>query len=641
MEANHPETLETGAELLARLPALPVDRRIAALETLFHDPSPEIRNRVLHIGSLVLSDDHLAGYLRNDDDGALRNAGLEILKARGERSYPLAVHLLQDADADVVLQAVLILDHLRNPRALEPLRAVLQHPDLNVVEAAITAVGRLGDASWVRELLPFLRADTWLQAAAIQALGDLRSRLAVRPLSRLLNEPGFGPMAAEALARIGGAVAFRALAAACLSPSDELDTEAMLGLLAHVMEGLSRHPGVPQALAGRLREELSNPSAEVRRDAARCLLALGPGPLDDAALDILAAGDPTSSSPLPAVCRRPDLTARLLARRGAAQGWGFFLAARTPHAVSPAELFAAIQSLADPGAYAVPIAQALARVQHPQIGPVLLRHFLRLTPEQRRGSTSLLRQHAGAVRAALETTRGLTATDQLVVSALLGGPPARSTAALQALPPASRAVMLEQLADLRPLMRHLPWEKWLHEAPAEMGPPAAGVACRAGLRELLPSLRRVAREHPAPALVRAFGELRDRESTPLLLDLLAARQDLAPLVLDSLGRIGGPQVRAELRDRIPGRDGADARLLYKALSLCAEAEDAPLFRAVAGHPDWYIRLAAAEALVRCPQAGNRPALALLAADPVPAVAHRALTAITALAELPDLPATTE
>src|SRR6185369_4355816 len=378
-----------------------------------------------------------------------------------------------------------------------------------------------------------------------------------------------------------------------------------------------------------LREELSNPSAEVRRDAARCLLALGPGPLDDAALDILAAGDPTSSSPLPAVCRRPDLTARLLARRGAAQGWGFFLAARTPHAVSPAELFAAIQSLADPGAYAVPIAQALARVQHPQIGPVLLRHFLRLTPEQRRGSTSLLRQHAGAVRAALETTRGLTATDQLVVSALLGGPPARSTAALQALPPASRAVMLEQLADLRPLMRHLPWEKWLHEAPAEMGPPAAGVACRAGLRELLPSLRRVAREHPAPALVRAFGELRDRESTPLLLDLLAARQDLAP------------QVRAELRDRIPGRDGADARLLYKALSLCAEAEDAPLFRAVAGHPDWYIRLAAAEALVRCPQAGNRPALALLAADPVPAVAHRALTAITALAELSDLPATTE
>jgi HEAT repeat protein len=131
------------------------------------------------------------------------------------------------------------------------------------------------------------------------------------------------------------------------------------------------------------------------------------------------------------------------------------------------------------------------------------------------------------------------------------------------------------------------------------------------------------------------------------------RPELRPLVLESLGRIGGAAARRALAaaalDRTP-----ESRLAYRALAACATAEDAPLFRAAITHPDWYVRLACAEVLGRF--AGRDPAppgtgrhapgspvapppvagrdtpaspedlasLARLAADPVPAVAHRAL-----------------
>ncbi len=199
--------------LLEALPAMPPGERGAQVELLVHNASPGIRERVLHLGANLLPEERLAEHLRNDHDAVLRNAGLEMLKLRGARSFPLAVRLLADSEPDVVLQAVLLLDHLRDPRALEPLRAVLGHGDLNVAQAAILAIGRLGDGRSIPDLLPFLDADPWLQMAAVQALGDLRSRRAVAALARMLGDPVIGAIAAEALARIGGATACRALAA--------------------------------------------------------------------------------------------------------------------------------------------------------------------------------------------------------------------------------------------------------------------------------------------------------------------------------------------------------------------------------------------------------------------------------------------
>jgi hypothetical protein len=147
--------------LLETLPSLPLAARAAVVERLMRNASPDIRDRALRIGAVVLSDSRLTELLRADDDAVMRNAGSEILLLRGSRSLTAVLPLLHDRDPDVVLQAVLILDRLHDPRALEPLHGILVHPDPNVVQETILAIGRLGDGRSVPHLLPFLDADLW------------------------------------------------------------------------------------------------------------------------------------------------------------------------------------------------------------------------------------------------------------------------------------------------------------------------------------------------------------------------------------------------------------------------------------------------------------------------------------------------
>ena len=207
---NQAPSWDECVEILERLPTMPLDTRVEAVERLVRNPSPGIREQALRIGASVLPDSRLTEYLRDPADAALRNAGSEILRLRGGRSLPLVVRLLRDSDPDVVLQAVLILDRLRDPRALEPLHAVLGHADPNVQQEAILAIGHLGDARSIIHLVPFLGADLWVQMAAVQALGDLRTPEAVPHLAERLIDPLVGSLAAEALAPLRAGVTLSA-----------------------------------------------------------------------------------------------------------------------------------------------------------------------------------------------------------------------------------------------------------------------------------------------------------------------------------------------------------------------------------------------------------------------------------------------
>jgi hypothetical protein len=290
--ARQAPTWDECVDILARFPSLPADRRVEAVERLVRNPSPGIREQALRLGATLLPDSRLAEYLRDPADAALRSAGSEILRLRGVRSLPVVVGLLRDADDDVVLQAVLILGKLRDPRALEPLHSVLGHADPNVQQEAILAIGALGDARSIPYLTPFLDADPWVQMAAVQALGDLRTPEAVPYVAGRLTDPFVGSLAAEALARIGGGTAFHALAGHWPAGGMEIDDETMLGLLAHVIEGLphgepaaAAPAGFREALAARLHDR----SPEVSTAAARCLLALGASAWDTVAIEVLAA----------------------------------------------------------------------------------------------------------------------------------------------------------------------------------------------------------------------------------------------------------------------------------------------------------------------------------------------------------------
>ena len=127
-------------------------------------------------------------------------------------------------------------------------------------------------------------------------------------------------------------------------------------------------------------------------------------------------------------------------------------------------------------------------------------------------------------------------------------------------------------------------------------------------------------------LIRTMGELRDTESVEILIELLNDNAPgLEPLILESLGRIGGPRTRETLRQKTGSSDPKRARIAFKALSLCATQEDDFVFRDAITHSDWYIRLSCAEVLGRFVRSENMAALAQLAADPVPIVAQRALS----------------
>jgi HEAT repeat protein len=657
---------DAAIRLLEELPALPSGERGAAVEILVRNSSPGVRERALQLGARLLSDQRISEHIHDDHDAVLRNAGLEMLKLRGAASFALAVRLLADPEPDVVLQAILILDHLRDPRALAPLRALLRSADLNLVYAAILAIGRLGDARSRRDLVPFLHADPWLKMAAVQGLGDLRSARAIPDLRRLFGDPVIGSLAVEAVARIGGRGACRALAAHWLSAAAPRDSEALLSLLALVLAGLPRRPAGDELLASlalRLVPCLADPAPRVRGAAARCLLALGPSAGDLPALAVLAqnaqnpqnalsarasaqgaqhpstaqSAEPTPSgeseaASLPACLRRrPDLMAALLRQPGAPRAWGFCLAALFPRQLPLTDFLSALGE-AGQGSEALAAAVHCLRrippgVAAPAFGIAVLDLFLSLPAELRAELGPALRRHREAIRAALATRGEIGLAERVVLAAQLGATARAVASQLAQLPLFCRQAAITQLAGNRTVMRILPWETWLQEAPETYATLAAEVAVASRLAELLPLLRSLPPRLAGPVSLRAFAELQDRAAVPLLLEVLRVRPDLRLPTLESLGRIGGKDARMALTAAARQGAPAESRLAYRALSLCATLEEAPLFRGLVTHSDWYVRLACAEALGRFSGAENLAGLARLAGDPVAAVAHRALFAL--------------
>lgn len=629
MNGAAPQPFETSwqecIQLLDNLPSMPKEERVEAIERLIRNPSPGIRSRALRMGAAALPDERIKEYLRSDADDVLRNAGLEMLKMRGNRGFNLTLQLLKDDDPDVVLQAVIVLEHLRDPRGLEPLRSALHHPDPNVVQEAIVAIGQIGDARAIPDLLGFLDSDSWVQMASVQALGNLRSPVAVPHLKRLLTDFMAGPIAAEALARIGGTNAFKALAQHWLRFQNEVDNETTLGLLAHVLEGLPRQPTPIEGLRAALAELLDDDSPSIREAASRSLLALGPGDEDRPALATVASThrEPTV---LPACLHnRKDLIGFLISQSGIQRTWGFLLAARYPKATPTDEIVKALQR--PPGREQFePMLRALEKIRSVDVGRALLGFYLRLPEEQRNTVHPLIVAHKATLRAELKQSEDMDAASRVVLSALLGATSEEVEEELAGLDNLDRVRSLTELLDHEDVVRDLPWRKWLEEDPETHGAVAAEFASRSGARELAPSFRHLLKTRPEPYLIRTLGELGDRECVPILVELLkTADSPIEPLLLESLGRIGGPEARAALREATGSGDPKRERMAYRALSRCATGEDDEIFRAATDHSDWYIRLSCAEVLGRFSRPENLAALARLAADPVPIVAQRALS----------------
>jgi len=189
---------------------------------------------------------------------------------------------------------------------------------------------------------------------------------------------------------------------------------------------------------------------------------------------------------------------------------------------------------------------------------------------------------------------------------------------------------LEALAHMvnRPrVLRSLPWDDWLRTAPDIYGSYAVRHAETAGLGTHLPALRECLRTRPHRDHIRLAGRLRDEQSAPLLIDVIASNTDsLIPFALAALGTIGGQTARDTLRTYCT-IDWEWARLAYRAFAECAAPTDLGPFRAGVDHQDWHVRMICAGFLRDAGQAADMARLAVLSTDPVGAVAAEARGAI--------------
>lgn len=260
-------------KLLDLLPTMTPDEQLEVFERVIKSSNPAVRPRALGLGAAILSNSRLLEYLREEDD-VRRNAAVEILKLRRQRSLNLACYLLEDRDSEVVLQAVQILSHLRDRQALDALIKVLDHDDPNVVQEAIVALGRIGDVRALPPIRRFLKAEPWLQVAAIETIGRIGSPEIISDLEPLLAEPVLQSLVTDALGRIGGVHAITVLVKYWLERSDELRVEANLRRLAEMLEALTSAPPDIPGLEEALEEQVRAGDKELRIQAVRCLVAL-------------------------------------------------------------------------------------------------------------------------------------------------------------------------------------------------------------------------------------------------------------------------------------------------------------------------------------------------------------------------------
>jgi HEAT repeat protein len=488
---------------------------------------------------------------------------------------------------------------------------LLRSTDDNVVQAVVTAAGRLGSRSAAADVVPFLSGETWVQMAAIAALGQLRSLEAVQPLAAMLSDPFCGEMAAEALARIGGTAAARALAEYFVALPLSLAPEQWLPLLAQALVETEVPLRVP-----RLREMLSR-HLESDDAAARALLALGPGDEDGRAIDIVVKSSGENDPLPPCLARRADLAECLLMSGAPAREWGYELYRRNPQSIAPEVVFRVI-------------------VDHPPFDPDVLAAIV-----QRIGDTAtlialhvnvaasretvgpMLRKRRVEVRALFEQMPDLDRSRRLLLMDAAGYEPGAIAAGITDLEREEQVNTIGQLRGRRVLAR-LPWLEWLDRDHDTFARLLGEVVAQRGARELMPLVRRELYRDPIPALVTCAGAMRDRSSLPLVVAAIS-RCDPAsrPDIFESIAAIGGTNARKVLHAYATCGNLPIERLASRALAQHATEDDCSLLRQLAASPDWAVRYHAAEALGEFPQPENLSALTTLAADPAAVVAQRA------------------
>lgn len=170
------------------LRAVPV--LLEALNEADEDKINKIASALKKIGKVVIP-----SLIEALSDTAIQEGVIITFGMIGASALPDLIRAIQDEDSDVCYGASRALGKVKNtvavPELLKVLRTVLYSGvDNNVRDAVIWALGNIGDASAVPDLLAALKSthDHDIRSNIIRALGDIRDATAVLDLLIVLHE---------------------------------------------------------------------------------------------------------------------------------------------------------------------------------------------------------------------------------------------------------------------------------------------------------------------------------------------------------------------------------------------------------------------------------------------------------------------
>ena len=226
------------------------DREGAILAAL-GDPSTLVRERAIALAARHLSPEALGALLGNGENAVLRNSAFSALERQGPYAVPHLLKLTVDGDSEVAMFSVQILSLINDSSASRALLPLLDHPDRNIAQSAIEALGNVQAVEAVPALIRLLNADLWLQFAAVVALGKLGDPRAVRPLLELCSHEVLAEPAIEALGRIGSPEALRPLVELLYANDRIPQRDQVLRAVAATLERNPPGPAAGQPGAGR------------------------------------------------------------------------------------------------------------------------------------------------------------------------------------------------------------------------------------------------------------------------------------------------------------------------------------------------------------------------------------------------------
>ncbi|RKH36831.1 HEAT repeat domain-containing protein [Corallococcus sicarius] len=493
-----------------------------------------------------------------------RNAAAEALAGMGEVALRPVVDLLAHEDPDQRKLAVDILGHLGRAEVEGVLVQALADVDLNVRVSAAEALGRMGGDAAARALEGLLDAETvLLRLAALEGLAALRRAPAVTRVMPLVEEPGLQRSALRLLGWCSPGASTVRICRALGSPVRSVREAALVALgtqaaalgpyergeLDAVARGvLGRIPEVKERVA----QALDGEDVQVRAGALVAAGALGEASLALAVAEV-AREDRLLREVLFTLGQLgPDGRRLLLANMGALS-----LPARTVAAE-------ALVLLVD--ATSVPELCVLLEWAEDDLRAVVVR--------------------------ALGRTRSPEALTPLVD--LLADPSLSGTAA--------RA--LEQLITVHPLAALAALEAAVEQRTT---PAAVAVLGRWGGSQVLPLLRRLARDEEAPwraAAVEAASRVDGRTGLELARGALADESATVRIAaVRALGRMGGKEAGSFLGLALNDEDRAVRLAAVEAVGVGGVTERAQELEALVRHGDGALAVLAVRALAKLGQVG--------------------------------------